>query len=144
MSVGEIVRTKGTDVLTTLPEVSIVDVARLMADHRIGLVVVCSEGGRVMGVISERDIVYAVAANSHSMAALTVEDLYTREIKTCLPSDDTREIMRLMHEGRFRHMPVVEHGNLKGLISIGDIMEYLKEQSELHSNSEVWEELNFL
>ena len=104
MSVGEIVRTKGNEVLTTLPEASVVDVARLMSDRRVGLVVV----------------------------------------QTCSPSNDARDIMRIMHEGRFRHMPVVEHGNLKGLVSVGDILEYLKEQSELHSNSEAWEELNFL
>jgi len=144
MSVGEIVRTKGTEVLTTLPEASVVDVARLMSDRRVGLVVVCSEGGRVMGVISERDIVRAVAINTDTIATLAVEDLYTRDVSTCLPSDDARDIMRKMHEGRFRHMPVVEYGNLKGLVSVGDILEYLKEQSELHSNSEAWEELNFL
>lgn len=144
MSVGEVVRTKGAEVLTTLPEAAVVDVARVMSDRRVGLVVVCSEGGRVMGVISERDIVRAVAHHCDTIANLAVEDLYTREVKTCTPTDDAREIMRQMHEGRFRHMPVVEHGNLRGLISVGDILEYLKEQSELHSNSEAWEELNFL
>lgn len=144
MSVGEIVRTKGSEVLTTLPEASVVDVARLMSDRRIGLVVVCSEGGRVLGVISERDIVRAVAVDTDKITDLAVEDLYTRDVKTSKPSDDARETMRIMHEGRFRHMPVVEHGNLKGLVSVGDILEYLKEQSELHSNSEAWEELNFL
>lgn len=115
-----------------------------MSDRRVGLVVVCSEGGRVLGVISERDIVRAVAMNTEDIATLTVEFLYTKDVKTCLPSDESREVMRLMHEGRFRHMPVVEHGNLKGLVSVGDILEFLKEQSELHSVSEVWEELNFL
>lgn len=144
MSVGEIIRTKGSEVLTTLPEASIVEIARMMSDRRVGLVVVCSEGGRVLGVISERDIVRAVAMNQDNLSMLAVEDLYTRDVLTCMPSDDARETMRIMHEGRFRHMPVVEHGNLKGLISVGDILEYLKEQSELHSNSEAWEELNFL
>ncbi len=144
MSVGEIIRTKGNDVLTSLPETSVVDVARMMTDRRVGLVVVVSEGGRVLGVISERDIVRAVAINQDHIADLVVEDLYTSDVQTCLPSDDARETMRLMHDGRFRHMPVVEHGNLKGLVSLGDILEYLKEQSELHANSEAWEELNFL
>jgi CBS domain-containing protein len=115
-----------------------------MSDRRVGLVVVCSEGGRVLGVISERDIVRAVAMNTEDIATLTVESLYTKDVKTCLPSDESREVMRLMHEGRFRHMPVAEHGNLKGLVSVGYILEFLKEQSELHSDSEVWEELNFL
>ena len=63
MSVGEIIRTKGSEVLTALPETSVVDVARHMSDRRVGLVVVLSEGGRVLGVISERDIVRAVAIN---------------------------------------------------------------------------------
>jgi CBS domain-containing protein len=144
MSVGEVIRTKGDEVITAVPEVSVVDVARHMSDRRVGLVVVCSEGGRVLGVISERDIVRAVAINKDHISDLVVEELYTRDVKTCLPSDDVRDVMRQMHEGRFRHMPVVEHGNLKGLVSVGDILEYLKEQSELHSNSEVWEELNFL
>ncbi|MBL6933092.1 MAG: CBS domain-containing protein [Rhodospirillales bacterium] len=144
MSIGEIIRTKGNEVLTSLPETSVVDIARMMTDRRVGLVVVVSQGGRILGVISERDIVRAVAINQDHIADLKVEDLYTRDVQTCLPTDDARDIMRVMHEGRFRHMPVVMHGNLKGLVSVGDILEYLKEQSELHSDSEVWEELNFL
>ncbi|NQV46829.1 MAG: CBS domain-containing protein [Rhodospirillaceae bacterium] len=144
MSIGELLRIKGSEVLTVTPEHLIVEVARIMSDRRISLVVVCSEGGRVLGVISERDLVRAIAVNPAEIEGMAVEDLYTRDVFTCTTKDDARETMRRMHDGRFRHMPVVDHGSLKGLVSIGDILEFLKEQSELHSNTEAWEELNFL
>ncbi len=129
MTVQSILKQKGRRVQTMTPEALVSDAARVLSDQRIGILVVCDERNKVVGVLSERDLVRAIAERAVSIAELRVSDLLTRDIVTCTPHDtphDTpQDVMRAMNERGFRHMPVVEDGELKGLISSGDILQYM-------------------
>ena len=144
MSISRVIRNKGDNVATVTPETLVVDAARKMNGKRIGVLVVCTPGGRMLGILSELDVVKAVADQAGAIASLSVDHLYTRDPHTCTLQDDPRTVMRDMHEGRFRHMPVVSHGALQGLVSVGDIMEFLKEEADVHGDASAWAELDFL
>ena len=141
MTVQSILKQKGRRVQTMTPEALVSDAARVLSDQRIGILVVCDERNKVVGVLSERDLVRAVAERAGSIAELRVGDLLTRDIVTCTPHDTPQDVMRAMSERGFRHMPVVEDGELKGLISSGDILQHMLPEarvdkaalSELHS-----------
>ena len=125
MTVQSILKQKGRRVQTMTPEALVSDAARVLSDQRIGILVVCDERNKVVGVLSERDLVRAIAERAVSIAELRVSDLLTRDIVTCTPHDTPQDVMRAMNERGFRHMPVVEDGELKGLISSGDILQYM-------------------
>ena len=141
MTVQSILKQKGRHVQTMTPEALVSDAARVLSDQRIGILVVCDERNKVVGVLSERDLVRAVAARAAAIVELRVGDLLTRDIVTCTPHDTPQDVMRAMSERGFRHMPVVEDGELKGLISSGDILQHMLREarvdkaalSELHS-----------
>ena len=125
MTVQSILKQKGRRVQTMTPEALVSDAARVLSDQRIGILVVCDERNKVVGVLSERDLVRAIAERAVSIAELRVSDLLTRDIVTCTPHDTPQDVMRAMNKRGFRHMPVVEDGELKGLISSGDILQYM-------------------
>ena len=108
MTVGLILASKGRDVVTIPPHRTLTDAVQLLAEKRIGAVIVAGADGKVLGILSERDIVRALAAGSHVMG-----DPVSRG-----------DIMEDMTSGRFRHMPVVEGGRLAGIISIGDVVKF--------------------
>ena len=122
MQVKAILREKGRDVVTISGDATISEASRLLARRHIGAVVVRSRDGSVAGILSERDIVRAVA--DHSIAALgqSVGTHMTRSLSTCTETDTVEELMELMTRGRFRHIPVVEDDHLRGIISIGDVV----------------------
>lgn len=144
MRVADIFRTKSTDVLAVYPENTIAQVARVMADYRIGLIVACTEGGRVVGVLSERDIVRAVADYGAQVPELLVDHILTRDPITCTMDDDPKDVLRIMNEKGFRHMPVVEHGTLKGLLSIKDVLKFMLEEATYQEKSSVWSQIDFI
>lgn len=125
MKVEDIVQGKGHKVITISPDTSVVGAAEILHGKRIGILVVCNEALRVQGVFSERDVVRAVAETPDRLATLKVKDFLTRDVVTCTRKDKLQDVMRTMTERRFRHMPVVEDGELKGLISIGDVLKHL-------------------
>lgn len=124
MQVTEILKTKGGTVVTTSPETTIDNVARILRDMRIGAVIVIGVAGRIAGIISERDIARAVAIHGATLPAMRVADLMTSSVVTCSPENSINEIMTTMTAHRFRHMPVVKDGALVGVISIGDVVKY--------------------
>ena len=119
--VATILDGKGHDVLTVTPESSVAALVKLLAERRIGAVPVVDAAGRVKGIVSERDIVRALAADS-TVLDRQVEALMTREVKTCSLQDTVADLMEVMTHGRFRHLPVVENGKLVGIVSIGDVV----------------------
>ena len=127
INVEDVIRIKGSDVVTTSPEPTIVEAARLMTELRIGLLVVREAGGDVGGVLSERDIIRALGERGAIAPDLKVEALMTRDWESCSPRADPHQIMRVMNERGFRHMPVVDHGEVKGLVSMGDLLKHLLE-----------------
>ena len=122
MQVTEILASKGTEVVTTNAEVTVEGIVRLLRAKNIGAVVVLEEKGQVGGMLSERDVVRALALHGEGALSMRVGDLMTRHVQTCRPDDDCREIMSLMTEHRVRHLPVVDGGRLAGIISIGDVV----------------------
>jgi CBS domain-containing protein len=120
MKVRTILATKGTKVITIRPGQSLEEAARLMAEHNIGALVVVDEAGHPVGIISERDIVRAVAKGAVSES---VGRLMTKDVIIGLPQDDLISVAHTMTEKRFRHLPIMEQGELVGIVSIRDVVE---------------------
>lgn len=123
MQVQQILKSKGTDgVHTVKPGTSVAEAARILAEKRIGTVVISSDGSVAEGILSERDIVRVLSKVGAGCLSDTVDDYMTRELVTCTRAQMADEILAQMTEGRFRHMPVVEEGKMVGLITLGDVV----------------------
>ena len=122
MTVAAILKHKGYDVASVRPTTTVADLARLLADRRIGATVVQDATDALLGIVSERDIVGALAANGAGALEMTAGQLMTRALKTVTPQTTVAEAMQIMTHGRFRHLPVIDHGALIGIISIGDVV----------------------
>jgi len=132
MNVETILRTKGTEVVTVSPETSVAEATRVLKRARIGAVVVSGAGSEVNGILSERDIVSAMAdpARRKNLFDMPVSTLMTRDVVTCAPEDTVQKCMVLMTDSRIRHLPVVKDGAMVGLISIGDVVKNRLEELE--------------
>ena len=137
MTVKAILSTKSGDVLTIEPTANLAAAAKLLAERKIGALVVTGPDRRVVGIVSERDIVQELAAHGPAALDLPLTEVMTRKVMTCSASDTISSVMERMTEGRFRHLPVVEQGRLTGILSIGDVVKHRlqamdNEQSALH------------
>jgi CBS domain-containing protein len=130
MLIRHILAGKGSDVVTTRPDATVTDVAKLLKAKRIGAVVVTDADGELCGIISERDLACGMADHGAGLLGMRVADVMTREISTCSPDDGIDRLMRQMTEGRFRHLPVVEDGRMIGIISIGDVVKHRLQELE--------------
>lgn len=124
MTVATILKTKGGDVFSAQPGTMIADVAKLLSEHRIGAVPVVDGKGRLLGIVSERDVVRAVAKSGAAALDTPVEDVMTRKVLVCQPDDNIFVIMGVMTDNRIRHLPVVVDNKLQGVISIGDVVKF--------------------
>ena len=122
MTVKAILSDKGRDVLTIAPTATLDDAIAVLSERKIGALLITGAGGRITGIVSERDIVRALAAHGASALQLPLTDIMTRKVVTCAPDDAVSAIMELMTSGKFRHLPVVESERLVGIISIGDVV----------------------
>ena len=123
MTVAAILRSKGNRVMTVEPDCSVGAAARELRAERIGALVVTSDGGHVDGIISERDIVYAIAGRGPEVLDLPVRELMSTETRTCRLEDSVQDLMETMTRHRVRHIPVLdEEGRLAGIVSIGDVV----------------------
>jgi CBS domain-containing protein len=133
MTVKWILDSKGTDVATVEPATDIVSAVGLLAAHKIGALVVIDSSRQVAGIISERDIIRELADRGIATLQRTVGEVMTRDPVTCSRLDTVSTIMELMTAGRFRHLPVVERGQLVGIISIGDVVKHRLHEIETES-----------
>ena len=122
MTVGAILKHKGYSVSTISPDAMVSDVATLLAERRIGAVLVIDQEEQMLGIVSERDIVRCLAANGSRMLEMTAGQLMTRTVHVAHPHTTVDQAMQMMTAGRFRHLPVTDHDTLVGLISIGDVV----------------------
>jgi CBS domain-containing protein len=122
MTVEQILGTKGNAVVTIQPDRTIAEAARQLAEKRIGAIVVSQPNDPVLGIISERDIVRALARSGAAALEDQVERHMTAEVVTCTRAAAIDELMEIMTVQKFRHIPVVEDGRLIGIVSIGDIV----------------------
>ena len=129
MRVSSILNAKGRDVICVAPDNSVAEVLDVLTRHRISAVVV-GWAGRIEGVFSERDVIYALAARGPGILAERVATHMTREVITCTPEDGLDDVMRTMTHRRIRHLPVLERGALAGILSIGDLVKFRLDELE--------------
>lgn len=122
MNVAAILKAKGRAVSTARPDATALDVCSKMASKRIGAVVIVGDHGHVAGIISERDIIRTLAEHGAATLSLPVSEIMTRDVVSCQETTTVDELMGMMTQGRFRHLPVIEDDALVGIISIGDVV----------------------
>ena len=132
MNVATILTEKGGEVVTGSSDDSLLNIAEILRKHRIGCIVL-DDGKGIAGIVSERDLVRAIAEFGADILNSPVSKCMTKKVITCRKSDTINAIMASMTDGRFRHMPVVEDGKLIGLISIGDVVRLRIEEAEMEA-----------
>jgi CBS domain-containing protein len=131
MTVASILHHKGNDIASVPPVTKLADIAITLTDRRIGAVLVRDPTGKLVGIVSERDIVRCLANEGQACMEKTAAQVMTRVLHTVTPTTSTDQAMSVMTNNRVRHLPVMEHGDLVGLISIGDVVKArLEEQAE--------------
>lgn len=131
MHIGQILKTKPLGVSTAQPEDTLQEVATRLSQRKIGAIVIVGESGKVVGIISERDIIRLVAEHGGRALSMPVSSAMTREVKSCSRSNTVDETMEMMTRGRFRHLPVIEEDSLVGIVSIGDVVKHHISEVEL-------------
>ena len=135
MTVSVIVANKGREVVSIEPNASLAEAVRLLAEKRIGAAVILGADRRLAGIISERDIVRVLAERGAAVLDEAVSRTMTRKVESCSESETVSQIMQRMTEGKFRHMPVVDQGQVVGVVSIGDIVKYRLREMERESTA---------
>jgi CBS domain-containing protein len=121
MKINDVLRGKGTEVVTVSPDATVSELLALLAEHNVGALVVSADGTSVAGIVSERDVV-RLMHNDPAGLQTPVSAIMTSEVHTCDPDAHIEDLMRLMTDQRIRHVPVVVDGSLAGIVSIGDIV----------------------
>lgn len=123
MLVSQILKSKASEgVETAQPDLPISEACKILSEKRIGTLVISSDGKKPLGILSERDIVRELGKQGAGCLSLTVDKMMTKDLVTCARNDRADLILQKMTEGRFRHMPVVEEGELVGLVTLGDVV----------------------
>ena len=134
MTVSTILKNKGADVVSAPPGTPLVDIVRLLAEHCIGAVPVVDAKRRLHGIVSERDVVRAIARSGPAALDAAVDTVMTKKVVVCRPEDSIYELMNVMTDNRIRHLPVVVDDKLAGLISIGDVVKQRIAEVEFEAN----------
>ena len=135
MNVETILRTKGQAVATIRPDETVGAAVEALITQNIGALVISEDGERVDGIISERDIVHALARHGTGLLAVRVAEVMTRPVVTCDPTKSVDELMAEMTNRRIRHFPVVRDGRLCGIVSIGDVVKNRLDEIEYEAHS---------
>jgi CBS domain-containing protein len=133
MKVEDILKAKGHRVATMRPESAIDTVIHRMRLDRIGAIVISRDGSTIEGILSERDIVYGLVEHGAGLLKMTAADVMTHEVVTCRLQDTIKDVMSKMTHSRIRHVPVLDDGELAGIVSIGDVVKYRLEEAELET-----------
>ncbi|WP_434623517.1 CBS domain-containing protein [Azospirillum sp. B2RO_4] len=135
MHVAAVLKRKGNRIVSAAPGDSVAAVTRLLTEHRIGAVLVTDDDGQPVGILSERDVVRAVARDGAGALDRPAADLMTRELITGTPTDTVADMMAVMTQRRIRHVPIIEAGRVVGVISIGDVVKARIDDAELEVES---------
>ena len=135
MHVAAILKDKGRAVETVRPDAKLMDVARKLAAKRIGAVVITDRHGEVAGIVSERDIIRALATDGAESLEWPVAEIMTRDVLTCNDGDTIDHLMSQMTARRFRHLPVINDGALSGIVSIGDVVKHHIAEVEMEASA---------
>lgn len=134
MRVSDILKAKGTAVKRIAAQTTIRALAAALKAEAVGAMVVDDGQGKVLGIISERDLAHGLANFGGDLASMTVADLMTKNVVTCAPEDKVADVSKIMTQRRFRHMPVVQDGQLVGMISIGDVLKHRVDEVQLEAS----------
>lgn len=136
MLVQQILKSKSSDVVVTvLPGTLVSEAAKILAERKIGTVVISADGKTANGILSERDIVREIANRGATCLTDTVDTYMTSKLVTCARSESADNVLKMMTEGRFRHMPVLEDGMLVGLVTIGDVVKARLSELAMEKNA---------
>ncbi len=122
MTIASVLREKGNTIVSVQPGTPLMELVATIASRRIGAVLVLDAAGGLVGIVSERDVVKALASHGPQVHALTAGDVMTRDVTTVTPATTMNEAMTLMDAGYFRHLPVLDQGRLAGIISVRDVV----------------------
>lgn len=128
MKISDVLRTKGSAVITVAPHETIASLLELLARHNIGAVVVSTDGAAIDGIVSERDVVRQLHVRGTALLDEPVSSIMTSRVLMCSPDDELTEIGALMTDNRIRHLPVAIDGRLAAIVSIGDIVKARMDQ----------------
>lgn len=134
MSVRELLQRKSSKLIACRPEDTVETVASILTTSNIGALPVRNAERRLVGLISERDIIHGFATHGARVLTMKVADLMTAEVVTCKPEDDVKQVGAVMNKRHFRHLPVVDKGELVGFISLRDVLETRLQETELEVN----------
>jgi CBS domain-containing protein len=134
MKVSDILQFKGSVVKTVRPESSARELSVQLRAEQIGAMIVSSDGRSVDGLVSERDLAYALAAHGSELPTVSVSRLMTKVVVVCSPENSIADVMKLMTQRRVRHLPVKQGDQLVGIVSIGDIIKHRLDELELEAN----------
>ena len=136
MHVSDILTNKGRPTIITIsPDETMEVAARLLHTKHIGALIVCGDDDAIVGVLSERDIARAIAVKGSSSLAMKLREFMTAEVVSCKTTDSIANVMKMMSAGHFRHMPVIEEDQLKGMVSIGDVVKHRLDETEQEANA---------
>ena len=130
MRVKDVLAHKGAAVATVGPAATVHEVVASLAAHKVGALVVTTDGRRIDGIVSERDVVRGLDTFGPALLGMAVREIMTADVHTCIPTDEVRALARTMTDKRFRHMPVAVDGNLAGIVTIGDIVKHRVDELE--------------
>lgn len=133
MNVAHVLGNKGHHVVSVEPQLTLTEAARMLAEKRIGAVVVMGKAQELLGILSERDIVRALGTHGPEALELPVSKIMTAKVVTCRPQTSIDELMEIMTAGRFRHLPVIDDGRVAGIVSIGDVVKHRVAEIETES-----------
>lgn len=134
MKVAEILKTKGSAVMAVRPTDTIGTLAKRLRLEKVGAMIVSSDDHSLDGIISERDVVYGLAAYGNDVLNMPVSELMTRAVVTCSPDDSIADVAKIMTLRRVRHLPVKEGARLVGIVSIGDVLKHRLDEMQLEAN----------
>ena len=135
MRINDVIRRKGGDVVTVKPEDTVARLLELLAEHRIGALVVSADGASIEGIVSERDVVRQLHRRGPEILSVTVSQIMTTTVETCDLDADTQDLARKMTDRRIRHIPVVHEGRLHGIVSIGDVVKQRLDELQTERDS---------
>jgi CBS domain-containing protein len=135
MNAATILKQKGSGVFTTTANKSLLDIAKLLAHHGIGCIVIVGDDDKIAGIISERDLLRAISQRGPEVLKAPVSDFMTKTVMTAGKTDTINQLLSEMTTRQFRHMPVVERGRLVGLVSIGDLVKIHVADAEFESGA---------
>jgi CBS domain-containing protein len=130
MAVSHILGVKGRNVYTVRPTDTVETVAKLLGEKKIGAAVVTDNAGRIVGIVSERDVVRHIAIEGAAVLKRAASEVMTANVHSCKEGDSEQDLMALMTDRRIRHLPVVKDGKLAGMVSIGDVVKFRIEAIE--------------